>query len=267
MTCTWEPDETVLSEEFKALDVTLRDRALMLATSTLQMLTLYRVGLCPEKIRPCPTGGVCGCWGAMTPGFVGPDWTPVNWGGQWFNCSHCGNRCAPLSEVDLGGPVGYVDELKIDGVPYDLTTGDFRLDEGYLMVWQGVGPSPIPAYQNLNLPDTAAGTWSITYSRSHAVDAEGRLAVAYLAMEYAKAFTAIKGKCRLPKGVTSVVRAGVSFSIDQGLLFPGGLTGIDTVDQYIIKWAPAGAPTRTATVFDPRKVRDRRTNGLPVRSL
>jgi hypothetical protein len=91
------------------------------------------------------------------------------------------------------------------------------------------------------------------------------MAVAYLAMEFAKACLPSK-KCSLPRGVTNVVRNGVSFSVEAGL-FPGGLTGIDIVDQFILKWAPAGSPLRSATVFRPGKAGPRRTNTVPLRPL
>lgn len=256
MTCTWEPDPACLTGEWDTLDDEQRQRALMLATSSLQALTLNRVGTCPITIRPCPESR-CGCSGGGFQPYLSVE-------GKWYNCATCRRPCAPLSEVDIPGPVGYIDSLLIDGEDIDLSNGDWRLDDGHLLVWQGAGPSPLPSYQNLNLPDTEPGTWSITYSRSYPVLADGRLAVAYLAMEFAKACKP-KGKCALPRGVTSVTRNGVSFSVEAGL-FPNGLTGIDIVDQYILKWAPAGAPSRSATVFDPAKRGPRRTNAVPVRA-
>jgi len=253
MTCTWTPDATVLTDAWNALDKPIQDRALMLATSTLQALTNNRVGTCPITVRPCPETRRCAC--AWLP-HQGSD-------GFWYNgCDH-DTSCSPLSEVDLDGPVGYIDSIKVDGQAIALD--GFRLDNGHLLVWQGDGPSPLPAYQNLNLPDSRPGTWSITYSRSYPVSAEGSIAVAYLAMEYGKALTP-KGKCSLPRGVTNVVRNGVTFTVDAGL-FVNGLTGIEPVDSFITKWAPLGSPTRTATVFDPRKRALRRTSTLPQRPL
>lgn len=254
MTCTWEPDPACLSEEWAKLDLDVQERSLMLATSALQMLTYYRVGTCPVTIRPCPTPRRCLC--AWSP-HLGTD-------GVWRNgCVHQ-TWCIPLSEVDIPGPVGYIEAFLIDGQPVDLEDGSWRLDDGHLLVWQGSGPSPVPSAQDLNKPDSAVGTWSITYSRSYPVLADGRLAVAYLAMEFAEACKP-KGKCKLPRGVTSVVRNGVSFTIQAGL-FPNGLTGIDIVDQYILKWAPAGSPQRSAQVFDPAKRKPRVTSGVPLRS-
>lgn len=252
MTCVWEPDPACLGDAWDLLTTEVQERSLLLASSSLQMLTYYRVGTCPITIRPCPTEPRCGC-----------GWNPHIRDGQWYNDCPCETTCAPLSEIDIPGPVGYIDSLLIDGVAVDLWNGDWRLDDGHLLVWQGEGTSPVPSTQDLNKPDTEVGTWSITYSRSYPVLADARLAVAYLAMEFSKACQP-KAKCSLPRGVTSVVRNGVSFSIEAGL-FPNGLTGIDIVDQFILKWAPAGSPTKNATVFDPKMRAPRRTNAVPAR--
>lgn len=237
MSYAWTPDPVILGEKWDSYSPEHRERALLLATSTLTTLTSGRVGAPPETIRPerqclsCAQHRPCGC--------------------GWTN----------HSEIELPGPVGAIHSLRIDGEEYDLTTGDFRLDNGHILVWQGLGPSPIPATQDLSKPDTEPGTWSITYSRSHPVGADGRVAVSLLALEYAAAMQP-RGKCSLPKGVTSVVRNGVSFTVEAGL-FPNGLTGIELADQFILKWLPVGAPIRTAVVFDPRRATPRRTGALP----
>lgn len=254
MTCVWEPDPGCLNDQWDLLDPDVQERCLLLASSSLQMLTYYRVGTCPITIRPCPEiSPGCGC--GYSP-HLGDD-------GVWYNnCPHR-TRCRVTSEIDIPGPVGYISEFKIDGAAVDLESGDWRFDEGHLLVWQGDGDSPVPAAQDLNKPDSEVGTYSITYSQSYPVLKDGRMAVAYLALEFAKACVP-KGKCSLPRGVTSVVRNGVSFTIEAGL-FPNGLTNIDFVDQYILKWAPAGSPTKSATVFDPAKPLPRRTNSVPLR--
>lgn len=252
MTCVWEPDPACLSSDWTALTDEEKERFLMLATSSLQMLTYYRVGTCPITIRPCPTERPCGC-----------EWRPYLLDGRWYNGCPCRSACKPLSEIDIPGPVGYIDSLLIDGDEVDLFNGDWRLDNGHLLVWQGEGPSPVPSSQDLNKPDTEPGTWSITYSRSYPVGPDARLAVALLAMEFAKACKP-RGACSLPRGVRTVARNGVSFTIEAGL-FPNGLTNIDIVDQFILKWAPAGSPVRNAVVLDPRKASPRRVSAVPQR--
>lgn len=253
MTCVWEPDTACLGDRWENRDEGTKARALALATSSLITLTYGRVGTCPITVRPC-LSTPCGCG----------EWDPHRTDSQWYVCGSCSKRCAPAFEIDLDGPVGYIESIKVDGDFLALDNGDWRIDNGHLLVWQGSGPSPIPTSQNLSKPDTEVGTWSITYSQSHAVPNDGRIAVALLAEEFAKACSK-SGSCGLPKGVTSVVRNGVTFSIEAGL-FPGGLTGIEIVDQFILKWAPAGAPTRTASVFNPRRAAMRRTAKVQTQS-
>lgn len=260
MTCAWEPDPACLKNQWDGVPEEVQERALVLATSSLQALTNNRVGACPITIRPCPQETTCGCSGSLKMGFyphIGSD-------GQWRN-SCCDKICAPTSEVDIPGPVGFIDSLLIDGEEIELWGGDWRLDDGHLLVWQGDGDSPIPATQDLDKPDSAVGTWSITYSRSYPVLADARWAMTYLAIEFAKACTP-KTKCALPRGVTNVVRNGVSFVIDVGL-FPNGLTGIEMTDQWILKWNPPGSATQSAQVFDPAKRKPRVTNSVPMRPI
>lgn len=283
MTCIWTPDPACLGDAWGLLTPAVQQRSLMLATSALQTLTNYRVGTCPITIRPCPVRANCGCnWNPHQDGegrpwdiglWDGSGWDlfdmpnpfqPVIRNGEWYNNCGCGTTCKPLSEVDIPGPVGYIDMLKVDGVVIPLDDGNWRLDNGHLLVWQGEGISPIPQTQDMDRPDWLPGTWSLTYSRSYPVTGDARLAVAYLAMEFAKACIP-KGKCSLPRGVTSVVRSGVSFTIEAGL-FPNGLTGIDIVDQFILKWNPAGSITQPAEVFDVRRgAAPRRTHMVPTR--
>jgi hypothetical protein len=256
MTCTWEPDLGCIDEaEWLAFTEDVRERALMLATSSLQMLTNYRVGTCPITIRPCPENRRrCGC-----------DWNPHIRNGVWVNdCLHR-TRCEPLSQINIPGPVGYIESMLIDGVVVDLWNGDWRLDNGHLLVWQGEGTSPVPSTQDLDKPDTEAGTWSITYSRSAPVAKDARMAVAALAIEFARECGQSTKKCGLPKNVRNVTRLGVSFTIEAGL-WPGGLTSIKIADAFILKWNPPGSPTRSATVFDPRRINQPRVvSSVPQR--
>jgi hypothetical protein len=250
--CVWEPDFSSCDvDAWEAYEPDVQERALLLATEALLMLTYNRVGTCPITIRPCPKPARCGC-----------DWNPHIRDGQWYNCRH--TPCEPLVEIDLPGPVGFIDSMRIDGEEVDVHNGDWRLDDGHLLVWQGEGTSPVLTHQDLNKPDTATGTFSITYSRSHRYGKAGSMAVAALALEFAEGCKP-KGKCKLPRGVRSVTRMGVSFTLEAGL-FPNGLTGIDVTDQFIMKWVPAGSPIQNAVVFDPRKtLRPRVTAGVPAR--
>jgi len=262
MTCIWEPDPTCLPASWNELDEADQDRFLALATSSLQMLTLYRIGTCPETIRPMMREKVCG-----------HDWDLNQFDDGMFLMACTCKRAQwykSVKSIDLPGPVGYISQFKINGVRQNLSSSDWRLDNGHLVVWQGEGPSPVPETQDLTKPDTEPNTWSITYSRSAPLDSSARMAVARLAAEFAEACQP-KGKCSLPKGARNVSRNGVQFTIDEAVTFPGGLTGIETIDAWILQWAPADAPSQRAQVFNPRDLmaggsRNRRTSGLPTQS-
>lgn len=256
----WPHDEDILASnpDWTQVGEEDRQRALLLATSSLIDLTNNRVGTPPVTVRPCPEPLPC-------PSVHKPrgahDWEPhyMVRDGAWLNACGCGiaRWCHPLSEIDLDGPVGYVVSLKIDGTVVPMDT-NWRLDDGHLLVWQGSGVSPVPNTQDLNKPDTEIGTWSVTYSRSYPVTKDGKIALSLFAIEFAKAITKSTKKCQLPRGVQSVARNGVNFTIGDKSLFQGGLTGIDAVDQFILKWAPAGSPRNPAYVFDPRSIHNKR---------
>ena len=223
MPISWQPNLTGIEDVWASYAPGIQERALQMATSSLITLTLGRVGTGVVTVRP-PS-------------------------------PHRSAQCAPFSapidpnRIPLSGPVGFVDTIVADGVELDLTSGDWRLDNGHVLVWQGVGDTPIPDTQDLNKPLTDVGTWGVTYSQSYPVDEKGQIAVAHLAVEFAKALIP-KGRCSLPRGVTNVVRSGVSFVVEAGM-FPGGLTGIDVVDEFILSWTPSNGAVSRAVVLDP----------------
>lgn len=232
--CPWPVDPACLSEEWMELSPEIQERSLMLASSSLEGLVAHRVSNCSITVRPCALdscGSPAGFYGGGT--WINPS---ISASGSWINGCPCasGCSCASACEITLPGPVGRVDQIKVDGVPIDLS--NVRLDNGNILVWQGGGECPFKINQDLSLPDTEVGTFSITYLNAHEPDRQAALAVGYLAMEFAKACKP-KGKCALPRGVTDVVRNGISFTIDAGL-FPNGLTNIDTVDAFIRRWNP-----------------------------
>lgn len=242
----WELDPACLTEEWEALTQEIKNRSAMLAIGSLRVLTAQRVGGCPITVRPCAPQ-------SCAPQSLQPQWNgagpffPMNWGGRWTNCGCSGNcGCSATCEIDLPAPVGDLIEVKSDGVVVPLT--DFRVDNGHILVYQGSGECPFNLAQDLSLPDTEAGTFSITYVNSYPVDAIGSYAAGVLAMEFAKACTG--GKCRLPNNVTSLTRNGASFEIVTGA-FPDGFTGIREVDSWIAQWKPAGSPAFQPVVYSP----------------
>lgn len=165
---------------------------------------------------------------------------------MWVNSCGCSTECSctSLCTVTLPAPVGTIYEVRVDGVAVPPT--NYRVD-GSTLVWTGAEECPWPSCQDLSLPDTEPGTFSVTYLNSYPVDQLGAYACAVLAMEYARACEG--NACRLPDGITAVVRQGVSFEVTTGA-FPGGMTGIREVDSYIAIWNPDGLQ-RAPSVWTP----------------
>lgn len=230
--CPWPIDPSCLGDEWdNDYDDPLKDRCVALASATLHRLTAQRVGGCPKTIRPCNHRAL----DRVYPGYhfaANDTWRPFMISGTWFNGCGCGDTCGDRHyRIDLPTPVGGVTEVKVDGTALAEGT-DYWLDETTLI---RIGSDPWPVTQDLNLPDTEAGTFSITYLNSYPVDGQGAYACARLAIEYARACTG--GKCALPETVTSIVRQGVTYDLPSGS-FPNGETGLREVDAFIAIWNP-----------------------------
>lgn len=248
--CPWPVDPACMTEEWEALDPSVQERSLALASSTLHRLTGYRVGGCPVTVRPCKRSCTDFNYSASylnMQGYGGSGFNPhIAESGAWVNSCGCHTDCAceSVCEIALPGPVGEVQQVKLDGVVLDPF--QYRVD-GNSVVWVDQAMEcPWPACQDMTLPDSEEGTFSITYLNSFPVDALGAYAVGILAMEYAKACTS--GKCKLPTGVTSIVRQGVSYDIASGA-FPNGLTGLREVDAFIAIWNPGRLRQATGVWF------------------
>lgn len=237
----WPVDEGCCAE-LDQYTAAVQDRAKAMAGQTLRTLTAYRVGGCAITVRPCRQA--CRGYGAVG---------PTNWNGTWFNCyctDECG--CGALNQVTLPAPVGRVDKVQIDGVL--VPASSYRVDDGtHLVRTDGLA---WPGCQDLAADDDEDGAFAVTYLNAVPVDGLGAFAAGILACEYAKACSG--GKCRLPSGVVSIARQGISMELGTGA-FPGGLTGIREVDAYIegvnpyrLKtapqvWTPDMALVRTIT--------------------
>lgn len=236
--CDWPIDEGCLTG-WDTLDPEVQARSVAFASATLRRLTGYRVGGCPITVRPCTKRcgyGYPSYYDMLGPGGVGLSgfWPHINGAGLWINSCGCSGDCSceSICSVDLPAPVGRVDGVKVDGSVIPPTEYQVHVNT---LEWTGDTDCPWPACQTMTEPDTEVGTFSITYLNSYPVDTLGAFAAGVLANEFAKSCTG--QKCRLPSTVTSVTRQGLSFEIAPGS-FPGGMTGIREVDNYIGLWNP-----------------------------
>lgn len=244
-----EPGVPVYSDAEKA-------RAVALAGLAMRMLTAYRVGGCPITVRPSSQGCRERTWRTYPVDGTAP-WSPLSVGGRWINltCGHDGAACGCIGtrQVRLWGNPGRASivSVKVDGLTLDPSA--YRLDPGALLVrLDGQG---WPLCQDLTAPDTAEGTWSVTYTPGAPVDGLGAYAAGVLAGQYVRLCAG--GQCDLPSTATQVQRDGVTLTLAPGA-FPGGRTGIREVDVYLERWNPHGlrAPS---TVWSPDVRRPRRT--------
>lgn len=244
--CPWELDLTCIDQErWDNFDPAVQTLATALASASLSALSAYRVGGCPITVRPGRQNGCCiPAYDAYGP--RGPMFSPgINVDGLWINSCGCNQECGhgPSCSIRLPAPVGRLDEIRIDGAAVNLE--DYRVDNGNLLVYQGTGDCPFPNNQNFQLPDTEVGTWSITYLNAFMPDLLARQAAAKLAFEFALACSEEdSGECRLPSGVTTIVRTGVTMELAAGL-FPEGFTGIPSIDAWITLVNPSNRKTQT----------------------
>jgi hypothetical protein len=232
------PVDTSCCPEFEDYDFDIQDRAVAFAGLTLRALTAYRVGGCPVTVRPCRAPCNNGLLPPSYPLWSGNSFYPVNWNGTWFNCGcstidcHCG---ANLCRVDLPRPVGAVTEVKQDGVVVPATA--YRVDDGHWLT--RIDGGCWPDCQDMTKDTTQVGTFAVTYLNALPVTPLGEYAAGLLACEFAKGCAT--GKCRLPSGVTSITRQGITMDLALGV-FPDGQTGIREVDTYIYAYNPNHLP-------------------------
>ena len=207
-------------------------------------------GICSDTVRPCRTR--CGCpWQILSRGHIvwNPNVLDPYYG--WWNCGadqQCG--CFPLSRVLLAGYVTAVSEVKIDGDIVDPDT--YRVDENQWLTRVRLTPDdPVavwPGCQDMSLPDTEHGTFSVTYTYGRDVPQAGVLAASQLACEMWKQCNGLE--CRLPQGTARVIRAGVvvertpfiSWGFERGgrSIPRGWNTGMPLVDAFLNGYNPTG---------------------------
>lgn len=253
--CATFPEGT--SEQIRAM-------AAMAATEALWNRTKRQFGTCAVTLRPCrkdcfpawPWIPISG-WNNLT-GGMWPWPQPALVAGNWINiaCGSCnsGCSCASVSEVRLPYPVNSIVSVKVDGVT--LPSSAYRVDNDNLLV--RLDGDEWPRCNDLNLPDTEPGTWSVTARYGDDVPELGKLAAGQLAVEIAKRCVNASG-CTLPQGtVQQVTRQGVTkVFFDSDKAFAQGMLGLYWADMFIKTYNPSGTGLATIYSMDgpaPRRV-------------
>jgi hypothetical protein len=224
------------------LDPDMKRQAETLAWTTLQSLTGFAMAICPIEARPCRPAQAPPVW-KPRPVAGGAPFYPSMSGGAWINCA-CGGDAGcgcGVSWVQLPGYVGRIDEVVIGDTALDA--GAYRVDGGSRLIRQDGEVWP---EQNLSQPTGTQGTWYVRYFQGDAPTEIDDWAAGVLANEFLKALK--NEKCRLPSGVTSIVRNGVTMQLAENPWLEGR-TGIREVDMVIMQRNPHGLrqPTRIAS--------------------
>jgi hypothetical protein len=228
--CTWPCD--VSSES-----PTVTGSAVAFASEVLWSLSGQRFGFTSVKLRPNLLVPTSTPYPEVWQPWPGTRAAVGRWG--WSGSYALPQLCPTSQELKLPSPTHAVTEVRVDGTP--LVTGAYRLDAAHLLV--RTDGSTWPTVNDLNLADTAVGTWSVTAQYGESVPTGAALAVGELACEFIRG---MQGQdCRLPRGVTQLSRQGVTITLpDVSTMFDKGLTGLFFADMFIKTWNPRGLRTR-----------------------
>lgn len=236
--------------------------AALIASELLSELSARLFNIYRDTFRPINAN--CGCWGDTFASGIPPQYQWGLWaGGFWgWGSDGCVDviGCTPIPRLLLAGyPVVDVNQVKVDGAV--LNAGLYRVDEfSELVRTDGVW---WPTCQNMLLPDTQPGTWSVDYTWGATPPRAGVLAAAELGAAIYP--TLIGGDCALPLAVTALTRRGVR--VERGLagvfakaMKDGGGFGLTLVDAFLRTYNPQGL-TEQPTVWSPDQQPDpRRVN-------
>jgi len=227
------------------------------ATSILWALSGRQFGTCQVTLRPCRRE----CYDTAWWNSYGTPWT-TSWdypgsSYPWFvlGCGGCRGTCScsEISEVILPSPVSSIVSVKLDGSV--APTGTYRVDNNRLLV--RTDGQKWPYCNDLNKDDTQPGTWSVTALYGQPVPSSGQFAMGELACEILKASNG--DDCRLPPGVTSLIREGVTIQYpDVGALLKEGRTGLYLVDMFLASTNPNRLQARSR-IYSPDSMPHRRT--------
>lgn len=217
------------------IDQSIIDSSVLAASQFLWAATGRQFGCCQVTIRPtCNTTSPCE--GPLTESGFGFPWIPIhNADGSWANVT-CANpcNCVELCQVPLPYPVCSIDEVLIDGIVVPDTE---YVVTNFNTLQRSKADGCWPQCNNLTLPDTEEGTWSITLTYGKQIPELVRLAAAEFACQLIK--KCVGRACDLPQRVVSITRDGMNASfLDPMEFMKEGMTGIFLVDLAIKHYNP-----------------------------
>lgn len=224
----WYVDTSCCTTAWGAASTAVKERAAAMAWRTIKLLTAGRMGSCEVTMRPCLSTPCESCDAGWMAPFV------VN--GQWCNAA-CGSSecsCVRLCEIEFPGEVAEIRNISLNG--FGIGPDMWRIEDGNTLIRQDDGCWP--SCQNRRRPLGENCTFGITYVPGVKPDSYALYAAGVLACEFIKACTGGTG-CRLPKGVQTISRQGVSMTLTASM-WPGGLTSISEVDALISSLNPDG---------------------------
>jgi hypothetical protein len=188
----------------------------------------------PRTVRPPCDSCWCGYQILSRGHIIGP-W---DYGYPLNLCASCLIACAPSMVKLAGYPLREITQVLVGGVA--LSSDEYGiLNDRYLY---RKNDARWPISQDLTLPDTEEGTWSVSYTYGADPPALGIAAAAQIACELYKQCEG--ATCALPTGVTRITRQGItidrlaftSWSYREGRW----ATGLALVDAFLATVNPVG---------------------------
>lgn len=229
--------------------------AISVATDLLYVLSGRQFRSGRSLIRPTPIDSSYGNQSYLYPyssmsgygaawGFAaGWSWTAMGMG--WWQGGQ------DLSEVVLQGPVRQINQVTVDGAALDPDT-DYTLYDGRRLV-RNVDPTgqttgAWPWNQQLQLPLSQPGTWSIDYDWGKVPPNAGKAACIELAVEVAQSLSG-QDTAKLPARVISIATQGMNTAVGDSLAYiRESLVGIPLVDLFLMAYNRAGLRRRTIMI-------------------
>lgn len=228
---------------------TVTGTALMAASEVLWELSGRRYGQCEVTLRPCRPS--CAPGGASWWPLTGTDTSWWPYGPETWLAAACGAcrggcACTTVSELDLPAPgVAAVQQVLVDGVA--MADDAWALYDG--MTLARTDGESWPLCQDWAVPVSGVGAWSVRVLWGREVPAAGRVALAELGREYARACNG--QDCRLPANMVNQVRQGLSQAfLGADRLRELDLVGLPMSDRFVRAVNP-GALRTTPKIWNP----------------